>query len=76
MKFHRILLIILVIFTIAILVLAGGCSYKYEVVQYLYENKYHTQNVRNNDVRIFISDRKLYPGDIIIIKNKPKNDEQ
>lgn len=49
-----------------------GCSNKYEVIQYLYEKKYHTQNIKTKEVILYDSELSLQPGDIIIIKKKEK----
>lgn len=49
-----------------------GCSNKYEVVQYLYEKKYHTQHIKTKEVVLYDSEIQLKPGDIIVIKKKEK----
>lgn len=57
---------------LVLLLLIGCASNKYEVVQSLGENTYHTQNIKKKDVIIYKTTDKLKIGDIVIIPNKAK----
>ena len=55
-----------------VLLLFGCASNKYEVVQQLGSDKWHTQNIKKKDVIIYMTTDKLKVGDIVIIPNKAK----
>ena len=55
-----------------VFLICGCASNKYEVVQRLGQNSYHTQNIKKKDVIIYKTELKLKPGDIVIIPNKAK----
>jgi hypothetical protein len=42
-----------------------GCSPRYEVVQQLGEERFHLQGVKNNEVIILITDKKLQEGQVV-----------
>ena len=54
------------------LLLIGCASNKYEVVQQLGSDQWHTQNIKKKDVIIYKTTDKLKVGDIVIIPNKAK----
>jgi len=58
-----------ILFTI---LLYGCASNKYEVVQQLGADRWHTQNIKKKDVIIYKTDLKLKVGDIVKIPNKEK----
>ena len=59
-------------YIIFITLLYGCASNKYEVVQQLSYDQWHTQNIKNKDVIIYKTDLKLKVGDIVKIPNKAK----
>ena len=55
-----------------ILILMVGCSPRYEVVQQLGEERFHLQGVKNNEVIILITDKKLQEGQVVKWKEVKK----
>jgi|TARA_R110002020_G_scaffold113252_4_gene260556 DNA-directed RNA polymerase subunit H (RpoH/RPB5) len=56
----------------SILLFSSCVSNKYEVIQRVHENQWHTQNIKNKSVIIYNTELKLKPGDIVKIPNKSK----
>ena len=61
-------------YLVVLLLLIGCASNKYEVVQQLGADKWHTQNIKKKDVIIYMTTDKLKIGEIVIIPNKAKKD--
>ena len=59
-------------YLVLLLLLFGCASNKYEVVQQLGSDQWHTQNIKKKDVIIYKTTDKLKVGDIVIIPNKAK----